>query len=260
LDSAEPFRATAHAFAELGASVALTARSEESLREVAEECEAAGGRALVVPTDVTNQDSVQELARRTVEGFGRIDVWVNNAGVILYGRFEKTPAGAYQRVIETNLFGQIHGARAALAHFRERGSGVLINLSSVWGRLTSPYVSAYVTSKFAIRAFSECLRQELAGEEDIHVVTSPLRAPFTEYQEMQSPSNVEEQPRGTGLRKAIGELMVCIFCLGQWVAAFFAYGLVLAPAVTRFVAAIYAILTVSDYLHQAYMAVIKEAQ
>src|SRR5215208_5856124 len=53
------------------------------------------------------------------------------------------------------------------------------------------------------------------------VVTSPLRAPFTEYQEMESPSNVEEQPRGTGFRKAIGELMVCIFCLGQWVAAFF---------------------------------------
>ena len=92
------------------------------------------------------------------------------------------------------------------------------------------------------------------------VVTSPLRAPFTEYQEMESPSNVEEQPRGTGLRKAIGELVVCIFCLGQWVAAFFAYGLVLAPALTRFVASIFAILTVSDYLHQAYMAVMKKAQ
>src|SRR5215210_142499 len=88
-----------------------------------------------------------------------------------YGRFEEVPAEVYRRVIETNLFGQIHGARAALSQFREQGGGVLINMSSVWGRLTSPHVSAYVTSKFAIRSFSECLRQELAGEEDTHVVT-----------------------------------------------------------------------------------------
>jgi NAD(P)-dependent dehydrogenase (short-subunit alcohol dehydrogenase family) len=74
-------------------------------------------------------------------------------------------------VIETNLFGQIHGSRAALAQFRRQGSGVLINMSSVWGRVTSPYVSAYVTSKFAVRAFSECLRQELQDADDIHVVT-----------------------------------------------------------------------------------------
>ena len=66
-------------------------------------------------------------------------------------------------------------------------------------------------------------------------VTSPIRAPFTEFQEMQSQSNVEEQARGTGLRKAVGELLICVFCLGQWVAAFFAYGLVLAPALTRLV-------------------------
>lgn len=90
-------------------------------------------------------------------------------------------------------------------------------------------------------------------------VTSPLRAPFTEYQEMESPTSVQEKPRGTGLRKAIGELMVCHFCVGQWVAAFFAYGLVLAPAVTRLVASVFAILTVSDYLHQAYKAVMDRA-
>jgi hypothetical protein len=91
-------------------------------------------------------------------------------------------------------------------------------------------------------------------------VTSPLRAPFTEFQGMESPSHVEEHPRGTGLRKAIGGLMVCNFCLGQWVAAFFVYGLVLAPALTRLVAAIFAVLAISDYLHQAYMAAMNKAQ
>jgi NAD(P)-dependent dehydrogenase (short-subunit alcohol dehydrogenase family) len=135
-----------------------------------------------------------------------------------------------------------------------------VNVSSVWGRLTSPHVSAYVTGKFAIKASSECLRQELAGDKGIDVVTGPVRAPFTAFQELQSPTNVEEQARGTGLRKAIGELLICVFCLGQWIAAFFAYGLVLAPALTRFVASVFAIVTVSDFLHQAYMAARERAQ
>jgi NAD(P)-dependent dehydrogenase (short-subunit alcohol dehydrogenase family) len=164
-------RATARLFAEHGARVVLAARSEQSLREVAGECEALGAQALVVTTDVSDEEAVRELARRCVEVFGRIDVWVNNAGVMVYGSFEEVPAEVYRRVIETNLLGQIHGARAALSRFREQDGGVLVNMCSVWGRLTSPYVSAYVTSKFAIRAFSECLRQELAGEKDMHVVT-----------------------------------------------------------------------------------------
>jgi NADP-dependent 3-hydroxy acid dehydrogenase YdfG len=131
-------RATARAMAERGARVMLAARSEKSLQEVAEECEMVGWRALVVPTDVTDEEAVRELARRSVEGFGRIDVWVNNAGVMFYGRFEGVPTEVYRRTIETNLSGQIHGARAALSHFLEQGGGVLINMSSVWGRLTSP--------------------------------------------------------------------------------------------------------------------------
>ncbi len=84
-------RAAARAFAEHGASVALAARSEGSLREVAKECEAAGGQALVVPTDVADEGAVQELARRTAESFGRIDVWVNNAAVMVYGDFQEIP-------------------------------------------------------------------------------------------------------------------------------------------------------------------------
>lgn len=84
------------------------------------------------------------------------------------------------------------------------------------------------------------------------VVTSPLRAPFTEFEEMKSPANVSEKPRGEGFRRAMGELLTCQFCIGQWIAAFFAYGLVLAPAVTRLVGGIFAMLAVADFLHQAY--------
>src|SRR3712207_720386 len=85
-------RATALAFAREGASVVLAARREQLLLEVAAECEALGGRALAVPTDVAGEGAVGELARRTIEHFGRIDVWVNNAGVGFFSRFEEAPS------------------------------------------------------------------------------------------------------------------------------------------------------------------------
>jgi hypothetical protein len=90
-------------------------------------------------------------------------------------------------------------------------------------------------------------------------ITSPLRAPFTELQEKQSPKNLDEKPRGEGLRRSLGELVTCKFCVGQWVASFFTYGLVFAPAVTRLVASIFAIVAVSDHLHQSYKALMKRA-
>jgi NAD(P)-dependent dehydrogenase (short-subunit alcohol dehydrogenase family) len=167
-------RAAALALADRGARVVLAARDGKALQDVVTECERRGGRALAVPTDVTDQDAVHALAERAAEAFGRIDVWVNGAAVIVFGEFENTPADVYRQVIETNLFGQIHGARAVLPHFRRRGSGVLINIGSVWGSVSSPYVSAYVVSKFGIRAFSESLQEGLRlqrATRDIHVCT-----------------------------------------------------------------------------------------
>lgn len=90
-------------------------------------------------------------------------------------------------------------------------------------------------------------------------VTSFVRAPFTELQEKKSPKMVDEKPRGTGVRHSIGELVTCKFCLGQWIASFFLYGLVLAPTVTRLVASMFAIVTVSDHLHQTYKALTNRA-
>ncbi|HET7481064.1 MAG TPA: DUF1360 domain-containing protein [Rubrobacteraceae bacterium] len=85
-------------------------------------------------------------------------------------------------------------------------------------------------------------------------ITSPIRAPFTELEEVKSPTKADEKPRGTGLRRSVGELLTCHFCLGMWVASFFSYALVLFPAATRLVGAIFAMLTVSDHLHQTYKA------
>jgi NAD(P)-dependent dehydrogenase (short-subunit alcohol dehydrogenase family) len=159
-------RAAARAFSRENAQLVLAARGEERLRAVAEET---GG--LAVPTDVRDPAAVDALAEAAVRRFGRLDVWVNCAGVIAYGRFTDVPADVFRAVIETNFFGQVHGARASLPRFRAQRSGALINVSSVWGRVTSPDVSAYVASKFAVRAFSECLRFELRDEPGIGVAT-----------------------------------------------------------------------------------------
>ena len=90
-------------------------------------------------------------------------------------------------------------------------------------------------------------------------VTSVIRAPFTERQGKQSPKSVDEKPRGKGLRRSIGELLTCQFCLGMWLSSFFTYGLVLAPRMTRLIATVFAVVTVSDYLHQTYKALMKRA-
>jgi NAD(P)-dependent dehydrogenase (short-subunit alcohol dehydrogenase family) len=166
-------RAAALEFARRGATVVLAARGEEGLQSAAKECEELGARTLAVPTDTTDEAAVKNLARQAIDSFGRIDVWVNDAAVTLFGRFEESPMDVYRRVIETNLFGYIHGARAAIAHFRERGSGVLINVASVVSGAPQPYTSAYVTSKYAVRALGVSLRMELSLDQadDIHVCT-----------------------------------------------------------------------------------------
>src|SRR3712207_598777 len=163
-------RATARLFAEGGASVVLAARSEGALLEAAAECEALGGRALAVPTDVADWEAVERLARRTVEHFGRVDVWVNNAVLVAVGRLEEVPPEANRRVVEANLLGYLHGAQAALPRFREQGSGVLINMSSGFGLVGAPYAGAYTATKFAQRGLAQALRGELRGS-GIHVCT-----------------------------------------------------------------------------------------
>ena len=178
--------ATALEFAEQGAKVVLAARREWALRDVAMECERRGGQAIHVPTDTTDEMAVQELARRAVERFGRIDVWVNNAAVGLFARFEDAPMADFRRVIETDLFGYDYGARAVLPLFYRRGRGLLINVGSIMSEVPGPYVSAYTIAKHGVRALGECLREEiqLVGADDIHVCTvmpATIDTPFFQH-------------------------------------------------------------------------------
>lgn len=166
-------RATALLFAARGATVVLASRRAQALAALAAECEEVGGDALALPTDVTDAGQVESLARTTVDRFGRIDVWVNNAGVSVFGPFLETPLDDIRRVLDVNLLGCVYGARAALGVMTKQGSGSLINVASIVGEIPQPYTAAYGMSKAAVRALSVSLRSELAlkGEKNISVST-----------------------------------------------------------------------------------------
>jgi len=177
-------RATAVDFARRGAAVVLAARRHAALHEVAEECVEAGGRAMVVPTDVRDQEQMNRLAGRALDAFGGIDIWVNNAGVIAFGRFEETPQDVFEEIMRTNFFGTANGCRAVLPHFLDRGEGTIVNVSSMASTVGQRYTAAYVASKFAVRGFSETLRQELVEEPGIHVcnvMPGPIDTPLWQH-------------------------------------------------------------------------------
>lgn len=169
-------RATAIELGRRGASVVLAARRDDALEETARLCREVGGTALVMPTDVTVEVEVGALADAALAEYGRIDVWVNNAGVTLFERLSDGPMDEHRRVIETNLFGAIYGARVAVPVFRRQRAGHLINVGSVLSMVGQGFVPSYVISKFGLHGVSEALRAELADEPDIHVSTL---MPFT---------------------------------------------------------------------------------
>jgi len=168
-DSSGAGRAIALELAKEGAHLILAARREEALQEVVAECEEAGGAAVAQVTDVKEMLDVYQLAKRVVNDFCRIDVWVNNAGVLAAGTMDEIPAEVNEDVIRTNLLGYIHGAQAALPIFKQQGYGLLINNISVGGWLATPYMAAYCASKFGLRGFFEAVKGELKPFPRIHV-------------------------------------------------------------------------------------------
>jgi short-subunit dehydrogenase len=164
-------RAAARQFAKEGAAVVLAARRGEALSAAVEECRSAGAEAIAVPTDIADARAVALLARRAVEVFGRIDVWVNNAAVGIVAPFLETPEEDLRRLLDVNVMGVVHGTRAALEQMLTQESGVIVNVSSILGEIPVPYASAYSMSKSAVRALGVSVRAELrlAGASDIHV-------------------------------------------------------------------------------------------
>jgi short-subunit dehydrogenase len=163
-------RAAAHAFAEKGARLVLAARDETALDDVVEECTTRGASALAVRTDVTDSEQMRALAKQAAAfGDGRIDIWINNAGVGAVGSFEQTPLEAHEQVLQTDLLGYLRGAYVAWPYFKAQKRGILINTLSLGSWVAQPYAAAYSASKYGLRGLSEALRGELYDYPGIHV-------------------------------------------------------------------------------------------
>jgi NADP-dependent 3-hydroxy acid dehydrogenase YdfG len=188
--------ATAEQFAAQGAAVALVARRADRLETLAGRIRAAGGTALVIEADVTDQEQAIGAVERTVAELGRLDTLVNNAGVMLLGPVADAPTEEWDRMVRVNLLGLLYCAHAALPHLvraaTEGGRGVsdMVNISSVAGRVARAGSGVYNATKFGVGAFSEALRQEVT-QKHVRVSLVEPGATDTELREHNRPEVME---------------------------------------------------------------------
>ena len=174
-------RETALQLADAGAKVVVGARSEDGLDSLVAKITSAGGDALAVPADVTDYSSLQHLAAEAVRQYGRIDTWGHIAGVSVYGYFTDLEPAEFARVIETDLIGMAHGARAALPYLAETKGG-FIGVSSVLAKRSVPLQSAYCAAKHGVDGFLESLRADLHAQKIpvtvSQIMPSAINTPF----------------------------------------------------------------------------------
>jgi NAD(P)-dependent dehydrogenase (short-subunit alcohol dehydrogenase family) len=157
-------REAALLFAERGARVVVSARSEEGLGSLVEEVKGRGGEATVVAADVADFEQVKAVADRAAEEYGRLDTWVHLAAVSIFAPFDQTTPEEFRRVVEIDLLGQAYGAMAALPHIKREGRGALVHVTSVVGRRAVPLQGAYCAAKHGVDGLLETLRVELRRE------------------------------------------------------------------------------------------------
>ena len=165
--------ATARLLSSQGAIVVLGARRLERIQALADELIQRGGQALALLTDVTQRGHVQVLVDAAVEVFGRVDVLINNAGLMPHSALERLKVDDWDRMIDVNLKGVLYGIAAVLPHMQRQKSGHIINVSSVAGHKVSPGGAVYSATKHAVRALSEGLRQEVKPYNIRTTVISP---------------------------------------------------------------------------------------
>lgn len=191
-------RAAAVELGRRGANVVLAARSKDTLDATAAEVRAAGGTPEVVITDVAHWHEVKRLADAAVARFGRIDTWINDAGVSSYATVEDSSVEEIDRILRVNLHGVIYGCKAALPVMRRHGGGTIINVSSVLGKLSVPLQAAYCASKHGVLGFADALRLELHREGvPIHVCSllpGSTDTPFFDHARARSTDGRHPQP------------------------------------------------------------------
>jgi NADP-dependent 3-hydroxy acid dehydrogenase YdfG len=165
--------ATARLLSAGGAAEALGARRAGRLKALVNEIVESGGKALAVATDVTSCDQVKALVEQAVERFGRIDVMINNAGLMPQAPLERLKVDEWDQMIDVNIKGVLYGIAAALPHMQRQKAGHFINVSSVAGHRIGPGFAVYAATKHAVRALSEGLRQEVKPYNIRTTVISP---------------------------------------------------------------------------------------
>lgn len=173
-------RESALRLAARGARVVLAARDAVALELLAAEIRSAGGQAVAVPTDVTDDEGVLRLGRAAVAAYGRVDTWINDAGVSAYGTVEDLTLDDMRRVIDVDLLGTVRGVKAALPHLRAAGGGTIVNVASGLGKRSVPLQAPYCAAKAGVVAFDESLRMELRHEgiDVVDVLPSSIETPF----------------------------------------------------------------------------------
>ncbi|MEH2421487.1 MAG: SDR family oxidoreductase [Nostoc sp.] len=165
--------ATARLLSAQSAIVVLGARRTDRLQSLADEVSSSGGKALAVTTDVTNCDQVKRLVDAAVQTYGRIDVIINNAGLMPQAPLERLKVDEWNRTIDVNIKGVLYGIAAALPYMQQQKAGHIINVSSVAGHKVGPGFAVYAATKHAVRALSEGLRQEVKPYNIRTTVISP---------------------------------------------------------------------------------------
>ena len=150
--------------AEQGARLVLAARGEADLDAAAADLKSTGAEVIAVPTDLTDEGQARNLIARAIERFGRVDILVNNAGIISVGPIETMTVDDYRAAMATNFWGELYPILAVLPHMRAQGSGRIVNVSSVGGKVSVPHLLPYSVSKFALTGLTEGLRAELAKD------------------------------------------------------------------------------------------------
>jgi NAD(P)-dependent dehydrogenase (short-subunit alcohol dehydrogenase family) len=184
--------ATAELLAEKGASVVLAARSDETLDEVVARITAKGGKAVAVPCDVTDRVQIDRLAAAAVEKFGRIDTWVNNAGLGLWGRLDETPEADARKLFDVNFWGLVNGCLAALPHLKKQG-GALINVGSEVSDAFAPLQGMYVATKHAVKGYTDCLRVEIEEVDKAPIAITLIQPGATDTPFPQHARNVTDK-------------------------------------------------------------------
>ena len=179
--------------AEAGARVMLSSRNENALRSAVARIKSRGGRASFFVADVADEAAMEALARQTVEEFGRIDTWVNNAGVSIYGKLEDTPTEDKRRLFDVNFWGIVNGCKAAVPHLKKTG-GAIINVGSIVSDMAIPLQGIYSASKHAVKGYTDALRMELEQEGAPIAVTLVKPAAINTMYAEHARSHMAEEP------------------------------------------------------------------